>query len=300
MRGGMGMLRNEDIQVLVEALPYLRDFKGKTVVVKYGGNAMINEDIKTKVLQDIVFLQCAGLRPVVVHGGGPEITSMLAKAGKKSRFVSGLRVTDAETVGIAEMALVGKVNTDLVARINQLGGSAVGLNGKDAKLIEAKKHLADVYQNGEVNLVDIGFVGSVERINTDLINLLLGNNYIPVIAPSGVGPDGETYNINAESVAGDVAGALKAEKLLMLTDVRRIYEDYKDENSFISTVTFEKPQELIVHGSIDGGMIPKVKACITALSGGAKKTHIIDGRQEHSILEEIFSDKGVGTEVVKE
>ena len=240
------------------------------------------------------------MRPVVVHGGGPEINALMKMAGKKSVFVSGLRVTDAETVGIAEMALVGKVNTDLVARINQLGGSAVGLNGKDAKLIEAKKHLADVYQNGEVNLVDIGFVGSVERINTDLINLLLANNYIPVIAPTGVGPDGETYNINADSVAGDVAGALKAEKLLMLTDVRGIYEDYKDENSFISTLTFEKAQELIVHGSIDGGMIPKVKACITALSGGAKKTHIIDGRQEHSILEEIFSDKGVGTEVVKE
>ena len=294
------LIKGENINILVEALPYLKEFKGKTVVVKYGGNAMLNDTIKNKVLQDIVFLQCARMRPVVVHGGGPEINALMKMAGKKSVFVSGLRVTDAETVGIAEMALVGKVNTDLVARINQLGGSAVGLNGKDAKLIEAKKHLADVYQNGEVNLVDIGFVGSVERINTDLINLLLANNYIPVIAPTGVGPDGETYNINADSVAGDVAGALKAEKLLMLTDVRGIYEDYKDENSFISTLTFEKAQELIVHGSIDGGMIPKVKACITALSGGAKKTHIIDGRQEHSILEEIFSDKGVGTEVVKE
>ncbi|MCH3913819.1 MAG: acetylglutamate kinase [Acidaminococcaceae bacterium] len=293
-------VKENQMNILVEALPYLRDFKGKTVVVKYGGNAMLNDEIKTKVLQDIVFLQCAGMHPVVVHGGGPEITEMLKKAGKKSEFISGLRVTDAETVSIAEMALVGKVNTDLVARLNVLGGKAIGLNGKDANLIEAKKHLADVYENGEVNLVDIGYVGNVEHVNTDLINLLLKNGYIPVIAPIGVGSEGETYNINADSVAGEVAGALKAEKLLVLTDVKGIYEDYRDENSFISTLTFEKAQELIVRGSIDGGMIPKVKACIVALSGGAEKTHIIDGRKEHTILEEIFSDKGVGTEVVKE
>ncbi len=293
------MLGNEQIKTLVEALPYLRDFKGKTVVVKYGGNAMINEEIKDKVLQDIVFLQCAGLRPVVVHGGGPEITMMLAKAGKKSEFVSGLRVTDAESVGLAEMALVGKINTDLVARLNVLGGSAVGLNGKDASLIKAKKHLADVYENGEVNLVDIGFVGNVEAINTGLIEVLLDAGYIPVIAPTGVGNNGETYNINADSVAGEIAGALNAEKLLVLTDVKGIYSDYKDESSFISTLSFEKAQELIIRGNIDGGMIPKVKACITALSGGAKKAHIIDGRSEHTILTEIFSDEGIGTEVVK-
>ena len=275
------MLRNEEIKTLVEALPYLRDFKGKTVVVKYGGNAMLNDDIKTKVLQDIVFLQCAGLRPVVVHGGGPEITAMLGKAGKKTQFVSGLRVTDAESVGIAEMALVGKINTDLVARLNVLGGRAVGLNGKDAGLIRAKKHLADVYENGEVNLVDIGYVGNVEKINTELLEVLLDNDFIPVIAPTGVGANGETYNINADSVAGEIAGALKAEKLLVLTDVKGIYADYRDEASFISTLSFEKAQELIIRGNIDGGMIPKVKACITALSGGAKKTHIIDGRAEH-------------------
>ena len=237
------MLRNEEIKTLVEALPYLRDFKGKTVVVKYGGNAMLNDDIKTKVLQDIVFLQCAGLRPVVVHGGGPEITAMLGKA---------------------------------------------------------KKHLADVYENGEVNLVDIGYVGNVEKINTELLEVLLDNDFIPVIAPTGVGANGETYNINADSVAGEIAGALKAEKLLVLTDVKGIYADYRDEASFISTLSFEKAQELIIRGNIDGGMIPKVKACITALSGGAKKTHIIDGRAEHTILMEIFSDEGVGTEVVKE
>ena len=294
------LIREEQINTLVEALPYLRDFKGKTVVVKYGGNAMLNDEIKNKVLQDIVFLRCAGLRPVVVHGGGPEITAMLQKAGKKTQFVSGLRVTDAESVELAEMVLVGKINTDLVVRLNLLGGRAVGLNGKDANLVQAKKHLADVYEKREVNLVDIGFVGNVEKINTELINILLDNDFIPVIAPTGVGVNGETYNINADSVAGEIAGALKAEKLLVLTDVRGIYSDYRDENSFISTLTFEKAQELIIRGNIDGGMIPKVKACITALSGGAHKTHIIDGREPHTILMEIFSDSGVGTEVVKE
>ena len=290
---------NTQVGILTEAIPYLRQFKDKTIVVKYGGNAMLNDELKNKVLQDIVFLQLAGMRPVVVHGGGPEITSMLKQAGKKSEFVGGLRVTDAESAGIAEMALVGKVNTDLVARLNALGGQAVGLNGKDASLIKAKKFLADVYENGEVNLVDIGFVGNVQRINTDLINTLLDAGYIPVIAPTGVGEAGETYNINADSVAGEVAGALKAEKLLMLTDVRGIYSDHKDESTFMSTLSFEQAQGLIVRGKIDGGMIPKVRACITALSGGAKKTHIIDGREVHSILMEIFSDSGVGTEVVK-
>ena len=294
------IINDTQVQTLIEALPYLRDFKDKTIVVKYGGNAMLNDQIKNKVLQDIVFLQCAGMRPVVVHGGGPEITAMLMQAGKKSEFVSGLRVTDAESVGIAEMALVGKINTDLVARLNMLGGRAVGLNGKDANLVQAKKHLADVYENGEVNLVDIGYVGNVEHVNTELIEVLLSNGFIPVIAPTGVGSSGETYNINADSVAGEIAGALRAEKLLVLTDVRGIYSDYRDESSFISTLTFEKAQELIIRGKIDGGMIPKVRACITALSGGAKKTHIIDGRAEHTILMEIFSDSGVGTEVVKE
>ena len=294
------LMNDSQVQTLVEALPYLSKFKNKTIVVKYGGNAMLNDELKNKVLQDIVFLQCAGMRPVVVHGGGPEITRMLVQAGKKGEFVSGLRVTDAESVGIAEMALVGKINTDLVARLNTLGGKAVGLNGKDATLIQAKKHLADVYENGEVNLVDIGYVGNVEKVNTELIEVLLDAGFIPVIAPTGVGAQGETYNINADSVAGEVAGALKAEKLLVLTDVRGIYSDYRDENSFISTLTFEKAQELIIRGKIDGGMIPKVRACITALSGGAKKTHIIDGRAEHTILMEILSDKGVGTEVVKE
>lgn len=290
----------EQIQTLVEALPYMRQFKGKTIVVKYGGNAMINEELKAKVIQDIIFLQCAGLRPVVVHGGGPEITAMLKRVGKQSTFVNGLRVTDEETVELAEMVLAGKINTELVSLLNRQGGQAVGLNGKDANLIVARKHLSEVYENGEVNLVDIGFVGDVASVNIDLINSLLDLGYIPVIAPTGVGVNGETYNINADSVAGEIAGALKAEKLLLLTDVRGIYVDYRDENTFVSTLTFEKAQELMIKGCIDGGMIPKVKACVTALSGGAGKTHIVDGRQPHTILMEIFTDAGIGTEVVKE
>lgn len=293
------IVNDNELKVLLEALPYLGEFKGSTVVVKYGGNAMLSDELKEAVLQDIVFLQLAGMRPVVVHGGGPAITKMLKQAGIKSEFIGGLRVTDAESVKLAEMALVGEINTDLVTRMNQIGGKAVGLNGKDAKLIQARKHLADVYENGEVNLVDIGFVGKVEKINTEIINLLLDNGYIPVIAPTGIGADGETYNINADSAAGEIAGALKAEKLLMLTDVKGIYSDYKDESTFISTLTFDKAQELIIRGSIDGGMIPKVRACITALGAGCKKAHIIDGRAPHSIILEILSHEGVGTEVVK-
>lgn len=290
----------EQIQTLVEALPYMRQFKGKTIVVKYGGNAMINEELKAKVIQDIIFLQCAGMRPVVVHGGGPEITAMLKRVGKQSTFINGLRVTDEETVELAEMVLVGKINTELVSILNRQGGKAIGLNGKDANLIVAKKHLSEVYDNGEVKLVDIGYVGDVASVNVELINSLLDLGYIPVIAPTGVGVNGETYNINADSVAGEIAGALKAEKLLLLTDVRGIYVDYRDEDTFVSTLTFEKAQELMIKGCIDGGMIPKVKACVTALSGGAGKTHIVDGRQPHTVLMEIFTDAGIGTEVVKE
>ncbi len=290
----------EQINTLVEALPYMMHFKDKTIVIKYGGNAMINEDLKNKVLKDIVFLKCAGMRPVVVHGGGPEITAMLKKMDKKSEFVSGLRVTDEETVAVAEMVLVGKLNTELVNLVNRQGGKAIGLNGKDADLIVAKKHMAEVYDNGDIRLIDIGFVGAVDKVNIQLVEDLLDAGYIPIIAPTGVGANGETYNINADSVAGEVAGALKAEKLVLLTDVKGIFSDYRDENTFISTLTFEKAQELMIKGNIDGGMIPKVKACVTALSAGTKKACIIDGREPHSIIMEIFTDSGIGTEVVKE
>ena len=215
----------ETAAVLIETLPYMQDFYGKTVVIKYGGNAMINNELKNSVIQDITLLKYVGMKPIVVHGGGPEITSVLNKFGKKTEFISGLRVTDEETVSIAEMVLVGKINTEIVNLLNRQGSKAVGLSGKDADLIRAKKHFAEVHENGRVSKVDIGFVGEVEHINTDILNTLIDSGYIPVIAPIGVGKNGESYNINADYVAGEVAGALGAEKLIMLTDVEGIYRD---------------------------------------------------------------------------
>ncbi len=287
-------------EILVETLPYLQKFAGKTVVVKYGGNAMVNEDLKRSVIQDIVLMKCIGIRPIIVHGGGPEITAMLKQLGKKSEFVAGLRVTDEETATVAQMVLAGKINSDIVSMINQFGGRAVGLNGKDSDLIVAQKKLATVYENGEPKEVDIGFVGDVIKVNANIIEILLNNGYIPVIAPIGVGLKGETYNINADYVAGEIAPAVKAAKLMLLTDVEGIYRNYPDKDSFISTLSFSEAQEMVRTGSIDGGMIPKVEACIRAIAGGVEKTHIIDGRQPHSLLLEVFTATGIGTEVVSE
>ena len=285
--------------ILIDALPYIQGFFGKTVVIKYGGNAMINEDLKKKVIQDIILMKYVGMKPVVVHGGGPDITSFLKKVGKETEFVSGLRVTDKETVTIAEMVLVGKINTDIVSLLNAQGVTAVGLSGKDGDLIKAKKHLAVVHENGVTKKVDIGFVGDVIKINTEVLNTLLDNGYIPVIAPIGVGKDNESFNINADYVAAEVAGALQAEKLLLLTDIEGIYADYHDKSSLISTLTRKEAQSMIEEGAIAGGMIPKVEACLRALEAGANKTHIIDGRQPHSLLLEVFTPEGIGTEVVK-
>ncbi|MDT8902642.1 acetylglutamate kinase [Anaeroselena agilis] len=289
----------EKASVLVEILPYIRKFTGKTFVIKYGGNAMLNADLKNSVIKDIVLMKYIGLRPVVVHGGGPEITALLKQLGKQSSFVSGLRVTDEETMAAAEMVLAGKINTELVAMLNTHGARAVGINGKDAGLIKARKHLATVYEDGQSREVDIGFVGDVAEVKPDIIWTLLNNDYIPVIAPVGAGAAGESYNINADYVAGEIAGALRAEKLILLTDVEGIYRDYHDKSTFVSTLGFADAKRMIREGSIEGGMIPKVEACIRALSGGADKAHIIDGRQNHSLLLEIFTDTGIGTEVVK-
>lgn len=295
----MGFSPEDKAAILVEALPYIQKFYGKTIVIKYGGNAMINEELKTKVIQDIVLMKYVGMRPVVVHGGGPDITGFLKKVGKQSTFVSGLRVTDQETVEIAEMVLVGKVNTDIVSLLNHAGVKAVGLSGKDADLIQAKKKLATVHEHNTTQLVDIGFVGDVTKINTTLLNDLLEKDYIPVIAPIGIGENKESFNINADYVAAEVAGALGAEKLLLLTDVEGIYGDYEDKSSFISTLTQCEAKNMIQIGSIAGGMIPKVEACLRSLTAGAKKTHIIDGRQAHSLLLEVFTPQGIGTQVVK-
>lgn len=295
----MSFVPEQKAAVLIEALPYIQNFYGKTIVIKYGGNAMINNELKEKVIQDIILMKYVGMRPVVVHGGGPEITGFLKQIGKQSEFVSGLRITDAETVTVAEMVLVGKINSEIVALLNRRGAKAVGLSGKDADLIKARKHLAEVYEQGQIRKVDIGFVGDVDKINTAILQTLLAQDYIPVIAPIGVGEHNESYNINADYVAGEIAGALGAEKLLLLTDVEGIYRDYQDKDSFISTLTLAQAREMILSGNIDGGMIPKVEACVRALTGGANKTHIIDGRQPHSLLLEVFTAEGIGTEVVK-
>ena len=285
---------------LVEALPYIQEFYGKTIVIKYGGNAMINEELKHKVMEDVSLLKYVGMRPVIVHGGGPDITQFLKKVGKQSAFVSGLRVTDEETVEIAEMVLDGKVNSDIVNMLNCRGVKAVGLSGKDAGLIKASKKLATVYDEaGKQANVDIGYVGQVAAIDTSILNTLLDNGYIPVIAPIGVGDDGESYNINADYVAAEIAGALKAEKLLLLTDTEGVYKDFEDKDTFISTLTVAEAKKYIKTGIISGGMIPKIEACLKSIESGTNKVHIIDGRQPHSIILELLTSSGIGTQVIK-
>lgn len=284
--------------ILVEAIPYIRTFHGKTFVIKYGGNAMINEELKQGVMQDIVLLKLLGINPVVIHGGGPEITQMLKRVGKQSQFVQGLRVTDGETMEIVQMVLVGKLNKEIVSKINLLGAKAVGLSGQDANLIIAEKTVPTMPADFVGEIPDIGFVGEVSKINTEILHQLIASGYIPVISSIGMGTDGVSYNINADTAAGELAAALEAEKLIMLTDVEGIFEDYSDKSSLISALTIEKAHEMINQGKIEGGMIPKVQACITALQHGVKRTHIIDGRQLHSMLLEILTDKGIGTMVV--
>ncbi len=286
-------------EVLIEAIPYIRKYFGKTFVVKYGGNAMINEDLKRGVMQDVVLLKFLGVNPVLIHGGGPEITQMLNRVGKKSQFVQGLRVTDAETMEIVQMVLVGKLNKEIVAKLNLFGAKAVGLSGQDANLLVAKKTAPTMPDDYQGEVPDIGFVGEVTKINTDVLEELIASNYIPVISSVGVGEDGSSYNINADTAAGELAAALKAEKLIMLTDVEGIFDDYQDKSSLISALKVERAYQMINQGKIEGGMIPKVEACITALKAGVNRTHIIDGRQLHSMLLEILTDRGIGTMVVE-
>lgn len=283
--------------ILVEALPYIQAFYGKTVVIKYGGNAMINDELKENVMEDIALLKYVGVRPVIIHGGGPEITGFLKKVGKETSFVSGLRVTDEETVEIAEMVLDGKVNSEIVNLLNHRGVRAVGISGKDAGLIQARKKLATVYDGNDTKKVDIGYVGQVERVDTSLLDDLLDGDYIPVIAPIGVDEDGASYNINADYVAAEIAGALEAEKLLLLTDIEGVYKDYHDKSTFISALSAAEAKAYIKDGTISGGMIPKIEACLRALDAGAGKAHIIDGRLPHAILLELLTSKGIGTQV---
>lgn len=284
--------------VLIEALPYIQEFYGKTIVIKYGGNAMVNDELKEKVMQDVALMKYVGIKVVIVHGGGPEITQFLKKVGKESSFVSGLRVTDEETVEIAEMVLDGKINSEIVMLLNRRGLRAVGLSGKDAGLIQAEKKLATVYEQGDKRKVDIGYVGKTKKVDTRILEDLISRDYVPVIAPIGVGEDGESYNINADYVAADIAGALHAEKLLLLTDTDGVYKNLEDKETFISTLTANEAREFIREGIISGGMIPKVEACLRAINNGANKAHIIDGRLPHSIILELFTAAGIGTQVV--
>ncbi len=286
-------------KVLVEALPYIRRFYEKTIVIKYGGSAMEEKGLKRNFALDVVLLKYIGIHPVVIHGGGPQISEMLTRVGKKSQFVDGMRVTDGETMDVVEMVLVGKVNKELVTLINQQGGKAVGLSGKDGRLITAKKlRLTKSRGKGEdPEIIDIGMVGEVKEINPKVIEALEKENFIPVIAPVGVGEEGETYNINADLVAGKVAAALKAEKLILLTDVEGVMGE---KHKLISNLGAKQARRLIGQKVISSGMIPKVNCCLDALEEGVTKAHIVDGRVEHAILLEIFTDVGIGTQITRE
>ena len=279
-------------ETLIEALPYIRAFQGKTLVIKYGGAAMEQADLKEQFAKDVLLLRLVGIRPVIVHGGGPQIGALMKRLGKEPRFVGGMRVTDEETMEIVEMVLVGKINKEIVGLINLHGGRAVGLSGKDGTLIRAHKRL---HRTADGTMADIGLVGEVDAVNPEVIRLLEEDGFIPVIAPVGVGSGGETYNINADLVAGDVAAALGAEKLMHLTDVQGIKGE---DGRHISTLTKQEAERLIKAGVIDGGMLPKVESSLRALAGGAQKAHIIDGRVPHAILLEVLTVEGIGTEII--
>ena len=275
----------ERADVLVQALPYIQQWHGKTIVVKYGGNAMINEELKNAVMTDIVLLQSVGIHVVLVHGGGPEITQMLQKIGKESRFVGGLRYTDEETVEIVQMVLAGKVHKDLVQLIDNCGGRAIGLCGLDGGMLKAKK----------LETPDVGLVGEVEQVNVSILNDAIAAGYVPIIATVGADEKGQTYNINADTAAARIAAELKAEKLILMTDIRGLLENKDDENTLIPVVNVSEVPALKQKSIISGGMIPKIDCCVEAVRRGVARTHIIDGRIPHSILIEMFSDQGVGT-----
>ncbi|MBF0135672.1 MAG: acetylglutamate kinase [Magnetococcus sp. DMHC-1] len=291
------MSLNEQVgkaRVLIEALPYMRRFEKRTFVIKYGGHAMVDESLKRTFAQDVILLRQVGIHPIVVHGGGPQIGRTMDQMGLKSHFVDGLRVTDEATVNVVEMVLAGKINKDIVNLINQNGGRAVGISGKDARTIQARK-LSHV-RRGEAmavpEIIDLGWVGEVEHIDTQLLTLLKESDLIPVVAPVGVGINGETYNINADHVAGHLAAALQAEKLILLTDVAGVLDA---ERNLIEQLSATEGLSLIDKKVIQGGMIPKVETCLRACREGVSAAHIIDGRVEHALLLEIFTDKGIGT-----
>lgn len=280
--------------VLVEALPYIQKLNGKTVVIKYGGNAMVSEDLKNKVMEDITLLKFIGLHPILVHGGGPDISEALTRFGIQSEFINGLRVTDDDTMRVAQMVLIGKTNKEIVSLITTKGGKAIGISGIDGRFIKCEKQTAEI----DGKPVDLGYVGKIKSIDQKLIEFLANDDYIPVIAPIGVDEDGQSYNINADTVAGAVAAALKAEKLMLLTDTPGI-KSSPEADDIIYEINRDEIYKMIEAGTIAGGMIPKVKGGLEALSGGVKNVHIIDGRIPHCLLLEIFTDSGIGTMITQ-
>lgn len=276
-------------QTLIEALPYIQKFNKKKVVVKYGGSAMLDEELQLNVIKDVALLKLIGMQPIIVHGGGKEISKWVSLLGHESTFVEGLRVTDEQTMEVAEMVL-GKVNKNLVQMIEKLGVKAVGISGKDGSTLKVEKRL--------VNGQDIGFVGNITEVSADLINTLIDNNFIPVIAPIGLDDNYHAYNINADDAACAVATAIGAEKLAFLTDIEGVYTDPADKDTLISVLTLDKADELIQNGFIGGGMLPKLKNCIDAVRGGVSRVHILDGRMEHCLLLEFFTNRGIGTAII--
>ncbi len=288
----------EKANILIESLPYIQKFSGKTFVIKYGGASMVDEQLKDAFAKDIVLLNYIGIKPVIVHGGGPKINNIMEKMGKKPTFIHGQRVTDEETIDIVEMVLGGLINKQIVSLINNHGGLAIGLSGKDGKLIEARKKIIKKLspETGASEIIDMGLVGEVKKINPKILISMDESGFIPVIAPISAGKKSKTLNINADFVAGEIASALKAEKLILLTDVEGI-KDKKDK--LIPTLSMKKTRTLIANKTISGGMLPKVAACQKALEGNVQKTHIVDGRTPHALLLEIFTEEGIGTEILK-
>ncbi len=292
----------ETVNILIEALPYIKKFHHKKVMIKYGGHAMIDSDAMSSTARDTVLLKYVGMEPMVVHGGGPEISRSMNKLGKEPKFIGGLRITDSETMDIVKMVLVGKINTDIVSKVCLHGGKGIGISGKDNQLIKAHKKAPQVMvdnSTGEEITVDLGLVGEIESVNTEIMEMLTENNYIPIVSPIGVDETGNTLNLNADTVAGDIAAKMEAEKLIILTDVPGILEDPNDPETLIKRVKVDEIKDLIDNGIVKDGMIPKVLTCVNAVESGVKSAHIIDGRIKHSVLLEIFTTKGIGTMITK-
>ncbi len=286
----------QDIDVLIEALPYIKKFHGKKILIKYGGHAMVDEEAKSSTARDTVLLKYVGMKPLIVHGGGPEISRSMDKLGKEPKFIKGLRVTDKETMEIIEMVLVGKISTEIVSELINHDGKAISLSGKDSSLIFAHKKPASKIDE---EIVDLGLVGEVDCVNDDLLEMFLDNDYIPVISPVGIAKDGTSLNLNADTAAGEVASAVDAEKLIILTDVPGVLRDPNDPDSLIMEIKVDEVPGLIEDGVISGGMIPKIETCVRAIENGVDSCHIIDGRKKHSLLLEIFTTEGIGTMVRK-